>query len=151
MKKAILLMLLVVAFTSFQQPKTLKGTWQFCGGYFNGKPNPAPKDYTLQRKYTTTNYEAFLLEKGEKPYKYEAGDYKLVGDTCLETPDGVQIGRGPGNHLLVRGGPPMLLMAIGTEPRRGFALILHGAGQPPTTLIHDWHPQGLCEKLRTPR
>ena len=85
MKKAILLMLLVVAFTSFQQPKTLKGTWQFCGGYFNGKPNPAPKDYTLQRKYTTTNYEAFLLEKGEKPYKYEAGNYKLVVDTCLET------------------------------------------------------------------
>ena len=85
MKKAILLMLLVVAFTSFQQPKTLKGTWQFCGGYFNGKPNPAPKDYTLQRKYTTTNYEAFLLEKGEKPFKYEAGNYKLVADTCLET------------------------------------------------------------------
>ena len=85
MKKAILLMLLVVAFTSFQQPKTLKGTWQFCGGYFNGKPNPAPKDYTLQRKYTTTNYEAFLLEKGEKPFKYEVGNYKLVADTCLET------------------------------------------------------------------
>lgn len=79
------LILLVAIFSSFQQPKTLKGTWQFCGGLFNGKPNPAPKDYTLQRKYTTTNYEAFLLEKGEKPFKYEAGNYKLVADTCLET------------------------------------------------------------------
>lgn len=85
MKKAISLILLIVVLTSFQQPKNLKGTWQFCGGYFNGKPNPAPKDYTLQRKYTTTNYEAFLLEKGEKPFKYEAGSYKLVADTCLET------------------------------------------------------------------
>lgn len=85
MKKASLLIILIVVLTSFQQPKTLKGTWQFCGGYFNGKLNAAPKDYTLQRKYTNTDYEAFLLEKGEKPYKYEAGTYKLVADTCLET------------------------------------------------------------------
>ena len=85
MKKATLLILLVIILTSFQQPKTLKGTWQFCGGYFNGKANTAPKDYMLQRKYTATNYEAFLLEKGEKPYMYEAGNYKLVADTCLET------------------------------------------------------------------
>ena len=85
MKKSSLLILLVAILTSFQKPKTLKGTWQFCGGYFNGKPNPAPKDYKMQRKYTATNYEAFLLEKGEKPYKYEAGNYKLVADTCLET------------------------------------------------------------------
>ena len=85
MRKAALLILSVAMLSSFQQPKTLKGTWQFCGGFFNGKPNAAPKGYTLQRKYTATNYEAFLLEKGEKPYKYEAGDYKLLADTCLET------------------------------------------------------------------
>lgn len=85
MKKGILLILLVAVFSSFQKPKTLKGTWQFCGGYFNGKPNPAPKDYILQRKYTNTNYEAVMLEKGEEPYKYEAGEYKLMVDTCLET------------------------------------------------------------------
>ena len=70
--------------------------------------------------------------------------YAISGDTCLETPDGVQVGRGPGNALVIRGGPPMLLMAIGTIPRRGFALILHDAARPPTTLIHDWQPQGLC-------
>jgi hypothetical protein len=72
--------------------------------------------------------------------------YAVSGDTCLETPDGIQLGRGAGNSLSIRGGPPMLLMAIGTEPRRGFALILHDASQPPTTLTHDWHPQGLCER-----
>jgi hypothetical protein len=85
MKRATLLILLVIILTSFQQPKTLKGTWQFCGGYLNGKFNPAPKEYLMQRKYTATNYEALMLEKGEKPYKYEGGNYTMVEDTCLET------------------------------------------------------------------
>ncbi len=70
---------------SFQNKKSLKGTWQFCGGLFNGKPNAAPKDYILQRKYTDNSYEANLLENGQKPYKYEAGNYVLLADTCLET------------------------------------------------------------------
>ncbi|WP_404334948.1 hypothetical protein AB2M62_14810 [Sphingomonas sp. MMS12-HWE2-04] len=71
--------------------------------------------------------------------------YAVRGDTCLETPKGIQLGRGSGNSLVIEGGPPMLLMAIGKETRSGFALILHDAQQPPTTLVHDWHPQGLCE------
>lgn len=70
--------------------------------------------------------------------------YAVSGDTCLETPDGVWIGRGPGNSLVIKAGPPMLLMAIGKVPRQGFALILHDASRPPTTLIQAWHPQGLC-------
>lgn len=70
--------------------------------------------------------------------------YAISGDTCLETPDGVQLGRGPGNSLVIRRGPPMLLKAVGTAPRRGFALILHDGALPPTTLVHDWTPQGLC-------
>jgi quercetin dioxygenase-like cupin family protein len=70
--------------------------------------------------------------------------YAIGGDTCLETPDGVQVARGPGNSLTVRAGPPMLLMAVGTEPRRGFALILHDTSLPPTTLVNDWRPKGLC-------
>ncbi|WP_375393579.1 hypothetical protein [uncultured Sphingomonas sp.] len=72
--------------------------------------------------------------------------YAVSGDTCLETPDGVKIGRGPGNSLMIKAGPPMLLMAIGTIPRQGFALILHDASQPPTTLTQMWHPDGLCAR-----
>ena len=72
--------------------------------------------------------------------------YAVSGDTCLETPDAILLGRGPGNRLSIRGGPPMLLMAIGKVPRKGFALILHDASQPPTTLTHKWHPQGLCQR-----
>lgn len=72
--------------------------------------------------------------------------FAVNGDTCLETPDGVRIGRGPGNSLTIEAGPPMLLMAIGTVPRQGFALILHDADRPATTLTQAWQPQGLCAR-----
>ena len=70
--------------------------------------------------------------------------YALQGDTCLESPDGVQKAAGPGNWLVIRGGLPMLLMATGTLPREGFALVLHDATQPATTMIHNWQPKGQC-------
>jgi len=72
--------------------------------------------------------------------------YAISGASCLETPDGVQVARGAGHSLMVRGGPPMLLMAIGQEARQGFALILHGEGSPPTTLTSAWTPKGSCPK-----
>jgi quercetin dioxygenase-like cupin family protein len=71
--------------------------------------------------------------------------YAVSGDTCLESPDGVQIAKGPASSLIIRQGPPMLLMATGHDLRRGFALILHDGIKPPTTLVHDWIPQGLCK------
>ena len=71
--------------------------------------------------------------------------YAISGDTCLETPDGVQWGRGPGNTIVVRAGPPMLLTAPGPAPRKGFALSLHDTTQAPTTLVQDWAPKGLCQ------
>lgn len=75
--------------------------------------------------------------------------YAVTGDTCLETPEGTQVGRGPGNSLMIRAGSPMLLMAIGKEPRRGFALILHDASKPPTTLTQQWSPEGSCTRQLT--
>lgn len=71
--------------------------------------------------------------------------YTLTGDTCLETSEGVQNARGPGNIVLVEGGLPMSLMATGTEKRRGVVLILHDSKQPPTTLTQEWKPKGLCK------
>lgn len=72
--------------------------------------------------------------------------FAVSGDTCLETPAGMKTGRGPGNSLIIEAGPPMLLMAIGKTPRQGFALILHDAARPPTTLTAAWQPQGLCAR-----
>jgi hypothetical protein len=83
--KLIFSFLLIVLISSFTGKDTLKGTWEFRGGIYNGKKEGSPAEYTLQRKYTKEHYEAFLLEKGSKPVKYETGDYVLKGDTCVET------------------------------------------------------------------
>ena len=77
-----LLMLTASAFTGVT---TLKGTWEFKGGIYNGKKEGAPAEYTLRRKYSKDSFEAFVIEKGSKPEKYEAGNYVLKGDTCIET------------------------------------------------------------------
>jgi hypothetical protein len=71
--------------------------------------------------------------------------YTVMGDSCLETPDSVQVGHGPGHVMIIPGGPPMLLVTIGAEKREGLALILHDSSQPATTMIHDCVPKGLCK------
>lgn len=76
---------LTLMLSSFQQLPTLKGSWIFQGGVYNGKPDPAPTAYSLQRRYQDTTFDAFMLEKGEKPLKYQSGKYALQPDSCLET------------------------------------------------------------------
>ena len=71
--------------------------------------------------------------------------YTLTGETCLETPDGVQIGRAGGQYVIVPGGPPMHLTATGKEQRQALVLILHDSTKPPTTVVSDWTPKGLCK------
>ncbi len=83
--KYIAIVTVLAIITAFKPEATLKGTWEFRGSLFNGKKDGAPKDYILQRKYTTSTYDAFLLEKGEKSVKFESGKYQLKADTCLET------------------------------------------------------------------
>lgn len=72
-------------FFSFQNLPTLKGTWTFVGGIYNGKKEGATKDYTLRRIYTDKGYSAFAMEKGYKTEKYESGTYYFKGDTCVDT------------------------------------------------------------------
>jgi quercetin dioxygenase-like cupin family protein len=71
--------------------------------------------------------------------------YTLAGETCLETPEGKLVGRAGGDPVIVRGGPPMLLTATGTEQRPALLLILHQSSKPATTIVHDWTPKGLCK------
>ena len=101
---------------------------------------------------TDTVYAAEFLKSTfspgmEAPVHVHSGPeafYAISGDTCIETPEGVQFGKGPGNTLFIRGGPLMLLMAPGPDPRKGFALILHDNSRAPTTLVKTWTPKGLC-------
>ena len=47
--------------------------------------------------------------------------------------------------VVVPMGLSMHLTAIGSERRRSIVIILHQSSQPPTTVIHDWMPKGLCK------
>jgi hypothetical protein len=70
---------------SFIKPVSLKGNWKFVGGIYNGKREGAPTEYALHRRYNENSYEAFAVEKGYGPEKFEAGTYVINGDTCVDT------------------------------------------------------------------
>jgi quercetin dioxygenase-like cupin family protein len=62
--------------------------------------------------------------------------YTVEGEQCLETPTGAH--RIPkGSWFAVPAGMTMRLVATGSEPRRGFAVIVYDASQPPTTRTEE--------------
>jgi quercetin dioxygenase-like cupin family protein len=69
--------------------------------------------------------------------------YTEAGESCLETPDGKQVGR-KGLDVVIPEGIPMELVASGTETRRGIILVLHSSAKPATTVVTDWKSKGLC-------
>lgn len=71
--------------------------------------------------------------------------YTETGETCLETPSGMQISRN-GHDVVVPEGEPMELAAVGSDTRRGLVLVLHSSSKPHTTVVSDWHSSGLCKK-----
>ncbi|MDY0747764.1 hypothetical protein SNE35_24890 [Paucibacter sp. R3-3] len=115
-------------------------------GHHVADVGPLPLD-AMQGNFSVEYLKSTFVPGMTAPVHVHSGPeafYAISGGSCLETPDGVQVARGEGHSLLVRRGPPMLLMAIGSQPRQGFALILHSEGSPPTTLVSDWSPKGLC-------
>ena len=105
-----------------------------------------PLPVTAGEEYSAVYMEAIFAPGMKSNIHTHSGPeawYTQAGETCLETPSGTMVGR-PGNTVIVPGGSPMELTAIGTEKRRCVALILHESSKPPTTLIHDWKPKGLC-------
>jgi quercetin dioxygenase-like cupin family protein len=99
------------------------------------------------RPYKAQYMEAIFMPGMTAPPHIHGGPeawYTIAGETCLETPDGKQVGRAGGQHVIVPGGPPMHLTATGAEQRRALVLILHEASKPATTFVRDWTPKGLC-------
>jgi len=146
-KRAIATSVVVEAFGSTWLFTLQRAKWRPRGGKHVAEIGPlavAPAS-----TYSAEYLRSIFAPGATAPLHVHSGPeafYAVSGDTCLETPDGVRIGRGRGNSLTIEAGSPMLLMAIGTAPRQGFALILHDSGQPATTLTHSWHPQGLCAR-----
>jgi hypothetical protein len=83
--RIVLLSFVIIILSSFIPKETLNGVWQYAGGIYNGKKEKAPADYTLRRKYNDSHFEAFASDSSNNAEKYEAGDYVLKGDTCIET------------------------------------------------------------------
>jgi quercetin dioxygenase-like cupin family protein len=107
-----------------------------------------PLPITTGATYTAQYLEAVFLPGMTSAVHVHGGPeawYTLSGETCLETPEGKQIGRAGGDQVIVPGGPPMHLTATGTEQRRALVLILHDSSRPATTIVHDWTPKGLCK------
>jgi quercetin dioxygenase-like cupin family protein len=122
-----------------------KARWRPQGGTHVSTVGPLP--ITPASAYAAEYLRSIFNPGTTAPLHVHSGPeafFAVSGDTCLETPDDVKIGRGPGNSMMIKAGPPMLLMAIGKVPRQGFALILHDASLPPTTLTQMWHPDGRC-------
>lgn len=121
--------------------------WRSSGGEHVSTIGPLP--IARASAYTAEYLRSIFNPGTTAPLHVHSGPeafFAVSGDTCLETPDGARVGREPNNSLVIRAGPLMLLMAIGSTPRRGFALILHDAGHPPTTLVQEWQPKGLCAR-----
>ena len=121
--------------------------WRPSGGERVAEIGPLP--VSAAEAYSAQYMEAIFAPGMTAPPHIHSGPeawYTLSGETCLETPQGKQTGRAGGDHVIVPGGPPMHLTATGTETRRALVLILHETAKPPTTLVHDWTPTGLCKQ-----
>lgn len=121
--------------------------WRSAHGNRIAEIGPLP--IVAGEKYSAQFMEAVFTPGMTAPAHIHSGPeawYTLAGETCLETSDGrTQIGRAGGSPVIVPMGLSMHLTATGTEQRSSIVMILHRSSQPPTTLIHDWAPKGLCK------
>jgi quercetin dioxygenase-like cupin family protein len=104
-------------------------------------PIQAGEDYTAQ-------YMEAILDPGavSKTHVHAGPEafYTETGQSCLETPAGMQIGD-KDKSVIVPEGEPMELVATGTQKRRGIVLVLHASSRPATTIIDTWQSKGLCK------
>jgi quercetin dioxygenase-like cupin family protein len=120
--------------------------WRPSGGERIAEIGPLP--ITAGQTYSAQYMEAIFTPGMEAPAHTHSGPeawYTEAGETCLETPNGKQIGRAGGPPVIIPGGPPMHLTATGTEQRRALVLILHDSSKQATTPEHHWVPKGLCK------
>lgn len=121
-------------------------TWRPANGQRIAKIGPLP--IIAGEKYSARYMEAIFTPGMTTSVHNHPGPeawYTMNGETCLETPEGSQVGRAGGPPVIVRGDLPMHLTATGTEKRRALVLVLHESSKPPSAMVHDWTPKGLCK------
>ncbi len=75
----------VIMLFSCMPSSPLEGKWEYDGGKYNGKIKNSTPDFIMQRTYTGSSYEAYLIDGSASPVKYGAGIYKLKADTFMVT------------------------------------------------------------------
>ena len=123
-----------------------KAGWRPKGGERVAEIGPLPVD--AGTKYVAQYMEAIMNPGMETRLHRHPGPeawYTEGGETCLETPEGKQVGK-KGVSVIVPGDQPMRLSVTGTEQRRSLVLVLHDASQPWMTMASDWTAKGLCGK-----
>ena len=106
-------------------------------------PIEADQEYTAQ--YMEATLQPGMVSKTHVHSGVEVF-YTETGETCLETPEGKQVGR-KGVDIVIPQGVSMELTATGTQVRRGMMLVLHDSSRPPTTLVDTWKSKNLCKGL----
>src|SRR5882762_9483370 len=92
--------------------------WRPSGGEHAAEIGPLP--INADEEYSAQYMEAIFnpgMTAAEHTHSGPEAWYTLAGETCLETPEGKQVGS-VGNHIIVPGGPPMHLTATGTVQRK---------------------------------
>lgn len=105
-------------------------------------PLPVKKGQAYTAQFMEATLEPGMVSKTHVHSGTEVF-FTQSGETCLETPNGKQVGK-PGVGVIVPEGVPMELTATGMQTRRGMMLILHDATKPPTTVVDTWKSKGLC-------
>jgi hypothetical protein len=117
-----------------------------------------PLGITAGADYTAHYLEAVIeagFQDGGNGHRHPGPEawFVVSGGQCLETPNGVMIGRA-GDSMLAPEGWPMAISSMGPDLRRTVVLVLHRSDQPyvmpvdssPDAPHAHWKPRGLCPK-----
>ena len=122
--------------------------WQAPGGQDVAEIGPLV--INAHEKYSVVFLEAVFTPGMTVPGHIHSGPEAwstLAGETCVETPEGKQVGRAGDKNVIVPAGLPMHLTATGTENRRSIVLILHELAKPDTTWMAGLDPEGVVQEL----
>jgi len=121
--------------------------WKAIAGAHVGKVGPLVIKPGV--KHTASYLEAIMLPGAETSVHHHPGPEALFvfsGEECMETPEGMSVGRPEGPNIIVSGYVPHRLTITGAEKRRSLGLILHESSQPIAIREHEhgWHAKDLC-------
>jgi pimeloyl-ACP methyl ester carboxylesterase len=103
--------------------------------------------------YMAQYMEAIFTPGMQAPVHFHHGSEAIVtlaGETCMETPTWVKVGRADTPPIVAPAQTAMHVSATGASTRRSLVLILHDAAHPAATPTTAWQPTGRCAASAPP-